>query len=537
MWPQVPEDITTLSAQAARELARQIKATAKTVLADPALSAESFSEATAFLAKRDALISHAKDRDAAALAAAALEADDGDAEPEVTPEPELETAPEPEAEAEPELTKVPTKVKTTFGPTGTAVAVPEAKVQILDYLKASDGVPGKSSGEGFNSWAELATALVDRSKTINANSSEQFTVAKVQANYPAERQLSDNMNFNMAKFDRDEIMAAFVAPATPYYDLACTNTNRRPVFNSLPGFQAPRMRVSIMPSPSLSDITSGYGRWQDTDDDNANATKACISIVGGSPTEYKMYGVWRCMTVKNLLAMSYPELVEAWLNRLSAAHARLADTLLLNAMSSGATSITTPRLGYGGSVTITSTILNYIALYQESERWDITENLEAWIPRWVLYGMKMDVLRRRKVDSGPATVPSDAQIEAMFRDVGVNVHWFIDTPSWAVAIPAVGASTLNLLPQTVQILIAPRGKFALMDKGELSIGVTGNGLYRDTTQNSRNQFTFFFENFEGIVNTTTCPAHILDIQVCWSGVQVDDIVLNCQGGDEVGYQS
>jgi hypothetical protein len=155
----------------------------------------------------------------------------------------------------------------------------------------------------------------------------------------------------------------------------------------------------------------------------------------------------------------------------------------------------------------------------------------------VLWAMKMDILRRRRTDAG-FSVPSDAVIEQMFRDVGVDVTWFIDRPTFAVAIPAVGTGgNLNRLPASVQILLAPQGKFAAIDRGELAIGVTGNNIYRDNESNRRNQFTFFFENFEGVVNTTSCPAYTLDIPTCWNGAQIDDIVINCQGGDEVGYQS
>ena len=136
------------------------------------------------------------------------------------------------------------------------------------------------------------------------------------------------------RFEPDEITAALCAPATPYYGLACANVLRRPVFNSLPQFQAPRMKVSIPESPSLSDIVTGVGQWTAEDDADADAVKlACQTIACGTPTEYVMYGVYRCLTIKNMLAMSNPELVEAYLNRLGAAHARLAEQLLLNAMA------------------------------------------------------------------------------------------------------------------------------------------------------------------------------------------------------------
>ena len=546
MWPKIPEDLTTLSAAEltalAADIRRAIAEAGKQMSAEVAAEVVAYSghltqvkqlatakalsdaaEAEQAQEVADAAAAEQAAADAATAAAAAAAAAEDDKADETADDKELALAGK--------------KVRTTFGPSDTPV-VPPTKDSMLPYLNAFDGVEGKKAGDQFENWGELAMALVTRAGNIRSNTAESFKVAQIRGKYGADRQLGDNLVMNAAKFEPDEIQAAFCAPATPYYGISCINETRRPVFNSLPQFQnTQRMQVSIMPSPALSDITSGYGIWSDTDDDDANKVKACATITCGSPTTFKMYGVWRCLTVKNLLAMSYPELVEAWLNRLAAAHARLAEQTLLNAMASGCTNISAPRLGYGASVSILSTVLNYLALYQETQRWDIAGNMEAWAPRWVLWGIKMDLLRRRQDGSNVPTIATDAQIAAMFASVGVNIHWFMDTPSYAVAIPAVGASTLNLIPQSVQILIAPPGKFALMDRGELNIGVTGDGLYRDTSTNARNQFTFFFENFEGVVNTNTCPAHILDIPVCWNGAQIDDIVINCQGGDETGYQS
>lgn len=537
-WPQVPDTFSSLSAQALREFAKAVKTTALEILAKPGLTAEERAEVATYLAHRDAALAEAAQQDADAAQRAALAADDSDEvvaeaaaeeeEDEVVPAAEVEVVP---------TASVVAKVPTTFGQTPVATA-PATSVRLApDYLTAVDGVSGKREGETFTSWKELGLAAAQKSASIRSNSMEKFEVARIKANYAPERQLSDNVNFNMSKFEPDEITAALCAPATPYYGISCMNTVRRPVFNSLPQFQAPRMKVSIMPSPTLSDITTGVDVWTAANDADAEAVKeACQTITCGSPTEYTMYGVYRCITVKNMLAMSYPELVEAWLNRLAAAHARLAEQQLLNAMGTGATLIDAPLLGYGGTTSIVTTILNYIALYQETQRWDITGPLEAWMPRWVLTAVKMDLYRRRTTNGSLNSVASDEQVTALFREAGVNPHFFIDTPTWATAIPSVG-NPLNLLPQAVDVLIAPPGKFALMDRGELAIGVTGNGLYRDNTSNSHNQFTFFFENFEGIVNTNTCPAHILHIPVCWTGIQVDDQLVNCLGRDELGYQS
>lgn len=541
MWPQVPDINTIKSAAEAMEFARQIKALATAKLRD-GIEGDERDEVLAQLQTRDALIARASQLSADAAALAALEADTSD---EATAESETENESEGGEETDGGTEEAATKVSTSFGVASTSTAKPEQKPEqkaivrtAPEYLFAVSGVQGKNPGDAFESWAEVAKAAAKRGASLNPASTERFEIARIKGNYEADRVLSDDVMLNAAKFEMDELTATFCPPATPHYNIACANVLRRPVFASLPAFQAPRGRVSIMPSPALSDITTGYGDWTSADDGDVNAVKSeCQTITCGSPTEYEMYGVYKCLTVKNMMAMTYPELVEAYLNRLGAATARYAEELMLNAMATAATSISAPTLGYGGAVTITSTILNYLALYQETQRWDVP-SMHIWLPRWVLWAMKMDVMRRRRTD-GAVSVPSDGQIEAMFREVGISsVTWFIDRPTWAVAIPSVAsANTLNLLPATVQLLIAPEGKFAAIDRGELAIGVTGNNIYRDNESNRRNQFTFFFENFEGVVNTTSCPAHILSIPACWNGAQIDDIVINCQGGDEAGYQS
>ena len=42
--------------------------------------------------------------------------------------------------------------------------------------------------------------------------------------------------------------------------------------------------------------------------------------------------MWRCLTIKNLMALTFPELVDAILNRLGSLHARLGEVTLLDAM-------------------------------------------------------------------------------------------------------------------------------------------------------------------------------------------------------------
>ncbi len=547
MWPKVPENISSLSIDELKAWRDECKAAVIAGL-KAGLTGEERDTLTAYQGHLDAAKAVLADK----MAAAVLE-DETDPDPVVTPPVKTDDDDQPKTGEDDDETKTDdvdpdaagktvtasgSKVITTTGLPTKAVPAKSGRLT-TEYLRVADDVEGKSVGDTFDSWGELAMAAVKRAGEIGRGNGKKYTIAKIIGDYPEDRKLGDSLALNLAKFEPEEMMAALCAPATPYYGLACMNTTRRPVFNSLPQFQAPRFKVSVMSSPSLSDITTGVGLWTAADDADSNAEKeACQTITCNDPTTYTAYGVYRCLTVKNMLAMSYPELVEAWLNRLAASHARLAEQQLLAGIYAGTTELNVEKLGYGASTTIIRTILQYIALYQETQRWDDDGEREMWAPRWLQTAIRMDLFSRRNTSGNRNLVPTQGEVDAMFRDAGVNPHWFLDTPAYATAIPAVGSGGfLNRLPSDVQIMLAPRGKFAVIDRGELNIGVTANNIYRDNDSNAHNEFTYFFENFEGIVNTTSCPAHTLDIPICANGVQVDDQLVDCNGVDMGTYQS
>ena len=563
MFPKIPENLAALSATELRALATEIRTSVKAALENDEATKEDLATAESLVGQRKEILALAATKEnltasemseseeevpvveepAAEDLADAEEAEaetEEEAAGELSEEAEAEVEdPEPETEPEVEASVKP-KVRTSTG----VEVTPETPDGGFtpDKLLARGGVSGLQGGTAFTSWLELAETLVDVGSDISDGSSVKVPVAFVPGNFTEEQQLGENMTQNLRKFE-PEIMAAMCAPAVNTYDLDCWNTDRRPVRNSMAAFKPDaRGAVTIYPSPSLTDITdqspAGVGVWNVQDDASIGTTdpssKACATIACADPVLYRLYGIWRCLTVQNLLAMTFPELVEAYLNRLAASHSRLAETQLLEAMGTATVAVTQSDLGYGSSVSITTTIMNMLALHQETERWDNGES-DAWVPRWVLYAMKMDMVRRRNTSGGGISVPSDSEITRMFNDAGVTPHWFIDTPTWASAIPAVQtAGVLNLLPSSVEMVIAPRGKFAVMDRGELSIGVTGNGMYRDNASNASNNFTFFFENFEALVDTNSCPAYLLTVEdLCHNGIQIADEVLDCDGGNTI----
>ena len=162
--------------------------------------------------------------------------------------------------------------------------------------------------------------------------------------------------------------------------------------------------------------------------------------------------------------------------------------------------------------------------------------MEVWGHRQLLHAIKADLAARRRTDGGRNLVPSDAQVNRMFSDAGFQIHWTLDAANWMTPVRQFStAGVLADFPRNAEFLVAPAGKFAVMDRGELNIGVTGNGMYRDNTSNSRNEFTFFFENYEGLVNTDSCPAYILEFNnICWNGRQIADNYVDCEGDISTG---
>lgn len=539
-WPTIPENLSELTAAQLRALASEIRTALASNVQD-ASTPEDFAEYDAYEQRslRISNLAEVKEAEEAAAAAAEAAADAAAAEAAAADEAEEEA----EEEETEEVTAATPVVTTSEVETQAEIVPAPPAPRHSGWFATPDGANAiaKESGYEFSDFTELAEAIRLRADSIQSGSDVKHVIAQQRGNFDDTQDLTDDVVFNLQKLqDQEEIAAAMCAPLTPLYDLSCANTMRRPVANGLPQFRLrpDRGGFTVYPSPSLSDITTGYGQWTSSDDFDAEALKACQTITCSSPVEYEIYAVYRCLTVKHLVQMTFPEIVEAYLNRLGAAWARFAETLLLEAMGTGTTTIASPDLGYGGTTTILSTILNYLGLYQEVERWD-NGVMDAWMPRWVLYAIKTDMMRRRRTDGGTNLVPSDESVNALFRNAGVEPHWFMDRPSWATPVPGVQVSgVLNFFPRSVEILVHPRGKFALMDRGNLNIGVTGNNQYRVDDDLLRNQFRFFFESFEGLIDTNTCPAHTLQIDTtCWNGVQIDDVVLGCAGEDVVGIGS
>lgn len=553
MFPEIPEHPELLSAPELRSLAADIRVAVLAASEDPNLDADGFAAMRAGVAAREELLALARRKETQAQVSSAMAddsedevivpdeviQDDADADDDDDAEDDADEGDE-GAEGADAGERVPVgaglSVRTT-----TSVPTKRSVERITaGQLQALDGTPGKRAGDRFESWTDFAQALIEKADRLDPATREKYHVGRALGEFDAQHRLTEDMLFNLKLFEQEELTAAMCAPAVPVYDLACANTNRRPVRASFASFQpAARGAVSIYPSPTLEDITTGFGLWTNEEDSDTEAVKdPCATVECATPTTYRLYGIYRCLTVKNLLQLTFPELVEAYLNRLGAAWARLAEVTLLNAMGTAADTVEAAHVGYGGSVSIPKAILQYLTAFQELQRWD-NPAMDVWMHRGVLMAIKADMISRRRTDGGRPTVPSDAEVNSIFTNAGVTPHWTLDVANWMTALSAFStAGVLRDFPRNVEMMIAPQGKFAVLDRGELSVGVTGNGIYRDNESNRRNEFTFFFESFEGLVDTDSCPAHVVELNdVCWNGQQVADILMTCEGDDRPGQQS
>lgn len=381
-------------------------------------------------------------------------------------------------------------------------AAPEAP-GVTTTVRVLPGVPGFEANAEINDKIDVAKALAAKWDSVSsAGTGERFAVVSVKAEYPEFAQLETG--FNSALYD--EAIVAACAPLQPYYGVGVFSSEARPVFDSLPKFQAPRGGVTVYPSPRFSNSSlipagDGYGQWTQTDDNNSAAEKNdAYELVCDSPVDYKVYGVYRSMNVRNMDAITFPELVAAHVNQLGARFARYADKLVLDAMISQSNAVVHASATYGATRTILSRFDQIAARYRENERFTDGVILEVWLPRWIRNALREDIIRAHN-DSGVPEVIVDTMVDAMFADLGIIAHFTYDNPTVAGDLSTVsGTGLVPGWPNATWYIMSAVGNLALLDLGTIDLGVNPNGTYRDTALNKKNQFQMFMESFEGLVN-------------------------------------
>jgi len=386
----------------------------------------------------------------------------------------------------------------------------EVEEKELISLVAAADVPNVSDGS-ILSMKDVSDALISRRKSIkNSGSDGEFVlVASADADYEDARTLTGDFSSDQEKIRDvagvDAIVASggICAPTEAWYGLELLSEACRPVKEALPGFAATRGGVRYMTPPSLADVVgsaritteaedaAGYNT--DGDHESLVDPKPSVHVACGQINEVVVDAISSILTVGNMNARTYPELVETWTKLAAAQHAKIAEVNLLDKIGAASTAVTSAKV-YGATRSILSDVDRAIAGYKSRHRICNGVNIRVMFPDWVKNLLRVDLTRQATGDGLGHFYVSDGQLNDWFTARGVSVTYYRDSQTGAgQSYGAQSAGALTDFPGTVVWYLFAEGTFIFLDGGTLDLG-----LVRDSTLNSINDYSLFVETFENL---------------------------------------
>ncbi len=449
---------------------------------------------------------------------------DGDGDGDGEPEPVVEVA----GEAEPvaELEPVAASAKFTGRPASRPLPktpVEHQPVETADTtpgFTASAGVPGVDAGESLDRHSLAMSILRKREQSVSTPEGAQEKVIVASARYaeqwPDERKLTGDLATDQQKIDaviNPEALTAsggLCAPVSNYYEIRNWSSSTRPVRDgAMAGFNAVRGGLKFTQGITLAEIDEGVGIKTAAQDaaGGTTAAKTCQIIECPDFDEVQLDMIYKCLQFGNLNSRAWPEMVAAFVDAASAAHAALAETSILDQMAAFSTPVGTVAASYGAFSTILYTLLRAGAGMRSRHRLPDGVVLRAVLPAWGVDLLMADLInsqfyRFERTRDGVA-----AAIREM---ANIQITWTQDgTTTGGQVFGAQGSGALVGFPTTIQMFLYPEGSFLFLDGGTLDLGIV-----RDSILNNTNDYQMFAETFEivafiGIesllITQTVCP--------------------------------
>lgn len=405
---------------------------------------------------------------------------------------------------------------------------PTPERQPLEELKPTASIVASAGISGIREGAELdrislAQAIIKRREASVSTPNgveEKAIVASVNFGemFPEERKL------NGEAADQEKIQAVVApeaitaagglcAPVTPYYDLANVSTTARPVRDALAGFVASRGGLRFAAVPTLvdvdvsgSDAAVGIRTAAQDAAGGTSAQKSCQIVACPDFEEALLSMIYHCVQFGNLNSRAWPEQVAQFNDLVMAAHARVAETALLDGIASYSTGVTSAKV-YGATNSLLYTILRAAAGMRSRHRMAPGTRLRVLMPAWTADLLVADLVNS-EFERFEYTVTG---VEQLLSSLGaVNVTWYLDQATGTGQIfGAQGTGPVLDFPDTVVWFIFPEGSFLFLDGGTLELGIV-----RDSTLNNTNDYRIFGESFEQVafvgvesleVTSTVCP--------------------------------
>ena len=343
---------------------------------------------------------------------------------------------------------------------------------------------------------------------------ERVLIASAQFVFPDERQLrAGDLDGNADKIAqiipgyipgiggrlRGEALVAsggFCAPLEPIYTMPNFATQARPVRDSLPSFQADRGGVNVPAASYIGDIDTAITVITEAEDalGGTFATKSCQDLDCPNFTDVPVTIISHCREYGNLNAMAWPEKIAHENDLTMAAHARSAETYLLERMKILSINVTQGNLGsvMNAYAAFVNAVEKATAAIRFRLRMDANAQFRviapAWLPDLLVADAALAQFDRYQVESS---------LIAQLQRLGIGLTWHLDSVAGEAAVTdfaaEVGASSLNDFPNQVEYGVYAEGAFIHVDSGSLELG-----LVRDSTLNSTNDFQLFGESFENV---------------------------------------
>lgn len=472
------------------------------------------------------------------------EEDNGDGDDEADDEPEAEPAAEPEA-AEPAAEPVAEVVEE---PLPIAAAAPPVRVRRLPRrtarsadpvetraaITASAGIDGYEPGGTIPNLRGVAEAMISKQARIGRSKGPDgvdIPIATIHANYPAERDLRSRQSDPAAMM---ELVAAVVspealvasgglcAPVEPFYGLPNVSSAERPVRAALTSFQTNRGGVAVAVAPTLASIDDGVGIMTEADDatGGTTATKTCQVIDCPDFNDVTVDAVYHCLQFGNMGSRAWPEQVQNAIELTLAAHARAAETNLLDSIVSGSTAVTdaVSVAGVSGYTQVVGSFAKMAAGMRSRHRMSLNAVIRVLAPAWLRDLIVSDLAR----SAFTARENAEALLNMELGALGINVTWIRDGESGGSQVFGTQAGgAITDFPSTAIYYAFPEGTWLYLDAGTLELGIV-----RDSTLNSTNDYQIFGETFEQAAKIGVESLKV-SLSVCDTGAFASTVTIPC----------
>lgn len=372
---------------------------------------------------------------------------------------------------------------------------------------------------------QLYEALYNRARSIGrghggGEHGDYVTVASIEHAKPAERHLAqhdeagNSRKIDMVTAPTALTAAGVCAPYTIDYSMDAIGSLARPVKDAFPQYTADRGGVQFRRDVDAlgAGPISANGTWTlATDATPGGNTKPIWEVPCNTVVSAEVQAVTLGLKFSNITNRFDPEAVAANTKAAAIAHARYAESLLLNSLYSQVTATFqhAPSPALGATRDLLVAIDKAQAYFRDARRIGADVPLRVILPHWVLNLMRADLARALHTSNEQWLGETDAAIMQWFTNRQINVSWTLDgraaqsasgtgsTQVYAMAAQAyavqAGSQTMPTFPDQVEFPMYPEGTFVYLDGGSLDVGVV-----RDQALVQVNRYIQFQETFEGL---------------------------------------